>query len=323
MEIYVPKYQYIVGADFNKKSVKKTEHPANDPMNFYDKDRQMFGIVLPSEKLIGRWTQTIRESPFSTVFLIEGGEQKYVGKILKKTPGYEQIHNQTLVQSDLFRRLGYHPNIETYLGIGVLNNPLQPVLVTEYVNNNQSIYDYMNTTFKPNDILPIIQQLLAAVSHAHKQRIVHGDISLDNILIQPQNSEPHLKLIDFSIGAYIPPYIDRIQSRIPIGTKYATPIEHTRTRLYGFADDIYGIGYVLYQLLHKPYFESSEDQSEELSTIEAFTLNSFEFELNDKYKHIFIESEIIKVLKSALHQQYHLRIQSISDLADQLNKCLL
>ncbi len=320
MEIYAPRPVDATGFDISERSVIEVRfHPVTHPLYHYNPYNHEHRVFEPSER-IGTASSTIRESPFSIVFLIKDGEQEIVGKLLKRTP--HQIHNQILVQSGLLLQLGQHPNIETYLGIGIIDNPLQPVLLTEYVKDNQTVDDYMNTTQNPKDIVPIIQQLLAAVSHAHNRRIVHGDITLENILIQSINSRPFLKLIDFSIGAYIPPYLQRIRSRTPIGTKYATPIEHTRSCLYGFADDIYGIGYILYQLLHEPYYQSVENDSDEQSTIEAFIFKSIDFTLKKQYQDIFNESDLKEVLRWALHQEYDQRIQTVSELATKLDQCL-
>ncbi|NJM00345.1 MAG: serine/threonine protein kinase [Synechococcaceae cyanobacterium SM2_3_2] len=90
-------------------------------------------------------------------------------------------------------------------------------------------------------------QLLAGLSHAHAQRLIHCDIKPENILLKPIPSGWQLKLTDFGISR---------QQQIGMGkgeiTTTGSPAYMAPERFYGsatVASDLYSVGIILHELL--------------------------------------------------------------------------
>lgn len=103
----------------------------------------------------------------------------------------------------------------------------------------------------PGRVYPLIEQLLIALSAAHKKGIRHHDLKPDNIIVDrlPDGSD-HLTLLDFGISriAEDGPSIDG--KRPIIGTPHYMAPE--RIRQDGAIDersDLYAVGVIIYQLL--------------------------------------------------------------------------
>jgi serine/threonine protein kinase len=77
-----------------------------------------------------------------------------------------------------------------------INNKSYEVIVTEFLSNHITLYDYVNrfhyNKFASNKIISNIKKTLNKV---HRAGIYHGDINSKNILIDPDNL--YIKLIDF------------------------------------------------------------------------------------------------------------------------------
>ena len=101
-----------------------------------------------------------------------------------------------------------HPNIVQNLNTFTLDGKLY--LVMEYhpltLNNYLKFQQLRGDEAK---LKPLFKQLVRAVEHLHTQGIVHRDIKLENILVEPPHLEesgklhPCTKLIDFGLAVRI------------------------------------------------------------------------------------------------------------------------
>ena len=90
-------------------------------------------------------------------------------------------------------------------------------------------------------------QLLAGLSHAHAQRLIHCDIKPENILLKPIPSGWQLKLTDFGISRQ--QHIGMVKGEI---TATGSPAYMAPERFYGsatVASDLYSVGIILHELL--------------------------------------------------------------------------
>ncbi|MGF1576860.1 MAG: serine/threonine-protein kinase [Cyanophyceae cyanobacterium] len=90
-------------------------------------------------------------------------------------------------------------------------------------------------------------QLLAGLSHAHTQRLIHCDIKPENILLRPIPSGWQLKLTDFGISRQ--QHIGMEKGEI---TAIGSPAYMAPERFYGsatVASDLYSVGIILHELL--------------------------------------------------------------------------
>jgi len=86
-----------------------------------------------------------------------------------------------------------------------------------------------------------------AVSHAHRNLVVHRDLKPRNILVT-QDGEP--KLLDFGIATVLNPELsgDSIGTRLAFTAEYASP-EQILGEPITTASDVYSLGVLLYELL--------------------------------------------------------------------------
>ena len=155
-----------------------------------------------------------------------------------------------------------HPNIARAIGFDPYGDP--PYLITEYVPGTSLRPLIAQKNLKTNDAIAIMRQVLAGLSYAHANGIVHRDMKPENILIHERalrdgfNSEGVVKVTDFGLGraanktavgsiAYSQSLNDAAGREIAGTLDYMSPEQRA-----GDADaraDIYACGVILYELL--------------------------------------------------------------------------
>ncbi len=146
-----------------------------------------------------------------------------------------------------------HPNIVAVYDQGTHNGA--PYLVMEYVRG-RTLRELIGQrgTLHPIEALAIMEQILAALSAAHRAGLVHRDVKPENVLIaMPPNGSNELvdsvvKVADFGLAGTV-----RTQGREGDGTLLATPA-YVAPELVsdGRADsrvDVYSAGIVLFEML--------------------------------------------------------------------------
>jgi eukaryotic-like serine/threonine-protein kinase len=106
--------------------------------------------------------------------------------------------------------------------------------------------------------LQLLQQVCAAVHHAHQKGVIHRDLKPSNILVTAVEGVAIPKVIDFGIAkatADMP--AEWTQQGGPIGTPaYMSPEQLNGSRDIDTRSDIYSLGVVMYELLAgRPPFE--------------------------------------------------------------------
>jgi len=116
------------------------------------------------------------------------------------------------------------------------------------------------------EILPIVRQIAAALDYAHEHKVIHRDIKLSNVMVQPatSNLQPStctVKVLDFGLAAQIHTSFSRV-SHVRYGTSGTGPYmapEQWEGQYQDAATDQYALAVLAYELLtgHCP-FESHE-----------------------------------------------------------------
>jgi len=140
-----------------------------------------------------------------------------------------------------------HPNIACLIESGE-TAARQPYLVLEFIDGEQIDAYCATHGLNVNERLMLFDEVLAAVTEAHKHRIIHCDIKPQNILV---TASGEVKLLDFGIarlldedlGGYSGAIAD--QSMTP---RYAAP-EQLEGGTLTPATDIYALVVTLYELL--------------------------------------------------------------------------
>lgn len=102
-------------------------------------------------------------------------------------------------------------------------------------------------------VLPFAMQILDAVQRLHALGIVHGDLSLENILLAHGlgSEAPRVQLIDFGMASTC-----RIRHRRVSKPSYQAPEMHSEPEPLeydGFQSDAFALGVVIYTLLMQDY----------------------------------------------------------------------
>lgn len=139
-----------------------------------------------------------------------------------------------------------HPNIVTIHGIGIHEN--LHFIVMEHVKGRD-----LSQILEGGAQLPvgfafgIASQVAAALSAAHRLKIIHRDIKPQNIMVDPNG---RVKVMDFGIAKWVGESVATVTSE---GTLIGTPAYMSREQCLGGQldgrSDLYSLGVVLYQML--------------------------------------------------------------------------
>lgn len=144
-----------------------------------------------------------------------------------------------------YLRLLDHPHIIKIYE--VINTPTDIIMVIEFAG------DELFDTLAKHGPLPeetarsIFQQLVSAVAHSHKYKVIHRDLKPENILIDWSGPLPDVKVIDFGLSNVM---TDGDFLRTSCGSPcYACP-EVISAKVYAGPEvDVWSIGVILYLML--------------------------------------------------------------------------
>lgn len=130
-----------------------------------------------------------------------------------------------------------HPHIIPVRNADIIQGRL--VLVTELASGS---LDELPKPLSVQRSISIAAQVLAAMAHAHRHRVIHRDVTPGNIFLFPGG---HVALGDFGIAKE---FSGRADTTVNIGTQgYAAP-----EQMFGrpsYASDCFSVGLVLYECL--------------------------------------------------------------------------
>ena len=149
-----------------------------------------------------------------------------------------------------------HPNIARLLDAGVAPEG-QLYLALEYVEGGR-LDRFCDDRRLPIDArLKLVQQVCAALAHAHARLVVHRDVKPSNILV---TQEGEVKLLDFGIAKLVEHQTgSEVTELTHLGGRVLTPEFAAPEQVLGgtitVATDVYALGVLLYVLLGgwRPY----------------------------------------------------------------------
>ena len=143
-----------------------------------------------------------------TVYLAHSREQPSDLVALKVIEDNTSI-DRLLVEPQLLSKL-HHQNVvglrDYFLHAGKI------VLVTEYIDGpDLAAYAEKRGAFAPADVREFLQQMAAAVAHAHAAGIFHSDLKPKNILVDTSSVAPRYVIVDIvlagaALGAVTPKF---------------------------------------------------------------------------------------------------------------------
>ena len=143
----------------------------------------------------------------------------------------------------------HHPNIAELRTALTINNQL--VMIMEYVEGATLAARLQQGPIRYADALVYFDQVLAALSCAHAQRIVHRDIKPANIMLAPHGV---VKLMDFGIARSGNDHGLTMTGTTLGSVAYMSP-EQVRCEPLDGRSDLYSVGVSLYETItgQRPY----------------------------------------------------------------------
>lgn len=218
-------------------------------------------MATPLEQLEGKYEllEKIREGGMGSVYKVRHqllDEVRVIKVMRPQLADDETLKTRFLREAKMAIRL-HHPNLAQIYDF-TMDDSGYAYLVMEFIDG-LNLQDVIKVLGRPSPglVLEIADQSLDAIGYLHRKRVIHRDISPDNILVaRDDEGLPLIKLIDLGIAK------DREgeDSLTSAGTflgkvRYSSP-EHFRTHegaTVGTRSDLYSFGVVLYELLTGTY----------------------------------------------------------------------
>ena len=207
------------------------------------------------EQRIGRYRiqRLIGRGGMGTVYLAARADEHYhqivALKVMARGLFHGDVANRFRAERQILARLN-HPNIARLLDGGQTDDGT-PYLVMEHVEGVRIDEYIARHALGVRAILPLLQQVCAAVHYAHQNLVVHRDLKPANILVTADGVP---KLLDFGIaklltqrGGELTAPQTRMRDRV-LTPEHASP-EQLRGEPIGTASDVYSLGTLFYGLL--------------------------------------------------------------------------
>jgi len=180
---------------------------------------------------------------------VEGYQMPVALKLIRHSAVTPGALRRFRMERQILARL-HHPGITQLLDGGISDDGL-PYLVTEYIEGTPLDKSDAARAMALPARLDSFLAICDAVSYAHRQLVVHGDLKPGNILTY---GEGGIKLLDFGISRLLQTSEDTTEQQPggttqPAMTPAWTSPEQLRGEPAGIASDIYSLGRILYYLL--------------------------------------------------------------------------
>jgi serine/threonine protein kinase len=173
--------------------------------------------------------------------------------LLPDLAGRQDLADRFLREIKLLAGLN-HPNIAALRTALSLNNQL--VMVMEYVEGTTLAARLEQGSISVADAVNYTDQLLGALSYAHRQKVIHRDIKPSNMMLTPEGV---VKLMDFGIARS---GTDRglTMTGTTMGSLFYMSPEQVKGQATDARSDLYSLGVSLYELVtgERPFRADSD-----------------------------------------------------------------
>jgi serine/threonine protein kinase len=173
--------------------------------------------------------------------------------LLPDLAGRQELAARFLREIKLMAALN-HPNIAALRTAFTFENQL--VMIMEYVEGKTLASILEHGPIPPADAVNYIDQVLNALSYAHRQHVIHRDIKPANMMLTPQGV---IKLMDFGIARTGDEHTLTMTGTTLGSLGYMSP-EQVKGEATDARSDIYSVGVSLYEMLtgQRPFRAESD-----------------------------------------------------------------
>ncbi|MEM8685207.1 MAG: serine/threonine-protein kinase, partial [Pseudomonadota bacterium] len=275
----------------------------------------------PRRETIGKYRvlRELGQGGMGTVYLATRDDDEYQKEVaIKLVPAVvdrDELMRRFRAERQIMASLE-HPNIARLLD-GDTTRDGVPYVVMEYVRG-LSIDQYVSENKLETDArIALFRQVCDAVSHAHRNLVIHRDIKPGNILVTDDGAP---KLLDFGIAKILDtdggPALTRSGTRL-MTPEYASP-EQARGEPVNTASDVYSLGVLLSKLLtgEMPY----DLDTRELGGIEKIICE--QPPARPSAQNPSLDTELDDIVSMALRKEPERRYPSVAALSDDLARYL-
>lgn len=178
----------------------------------------------------------------------DGLTQQAALKVIQRGMVSDHAIARFLREREILARLD-HPGICALIDSGVTADG-RPYFVMPFLEGALPVTDYCDQkALGIRRRLTLFEQICAAVHHAHRNLVVHGDLKPANVLV---TGEGHVQLVDFGVSRLLASDSTTLTSQYgaerPISLTNASP-EQIEGWPPTTSSDVYSLGVLLYQLL--------------------------------------------------------------------------
>jgi WD40 repeat protein len=192
-----------------------------------------------------RIVEPIGEGGMATVYkAYQPGLDRYVAvKVLPpihaKTPGFSE---RFLREAKAIAGL-HHPNILPIYDFG--QDDGYSFIVMRYIEGARTLRDVMAEPLSLGQIAGVIEQIAAALDHAHRQGVIHRDVKPVNVLMDGDWA----LLTDFGLAKITEASVKLTGSGVGVGTPAYMSPEQGQGLEIDHRTDIYSLGIILFEML--------------------------------------------------------------------------
>lgn len=220
------------------------------------------GELSPEDNLLG----TVLADKYEILEVLGKGGMSVVYRarhvVMDKTLAVKVLHMDLARDEVSLRRFNQeaqassqlsHPGIVGVYDCGKSESGM-PYLVMDLVEGpNLSDVIRQEGPLKLERFLPLMQQVVAALTQAHKSGIVHRDLKPSNIMIASSGDHEQAKIVDFGIAKIVSQEGQNQQQLTQTGEVFGSPLYMSPEQCSGgqvdHRCDIYSLGCVMYEAL--------------------------------------------------------------------------
>jgi serine/threonine-protein kinase len=236
-------------------------------------EEALYGAEFGPGALIGDWVvEELRaRGGFGVVYRAHHaatGEVAAVKVLHAHLVGAPGIRRRFRQEAETVQRLR-HPNVVTVHAYGELSDG-RPWFAMEWVEGH-TLADELAARgpVTLGEVVPIVEELGAALDAAHALGVIHRDLKASNVLLVPEGERMGVKLVDFGVAKLTEqdpgtPALTSTGARV--GTPHSMAPEQILGQTVDARTDVYALGVLVFQLLtgHFPFTGESALEIEEL-----------------------------------------------------------